>query len=259
MAYEIPANLPDEQHELPTPAPSAPRTPAVHQSLSKARPIRVVSLGDGPHGKLVVCEFPDGWQRGLDLPEEHDAWHPVFSDLPEDQLWALRRFCAPAPYVDANGVRKRRDGVSFITVEVGRHGGAKKARWFDVPDEEYGAGQITGYRAAAELLEALNRGYGPSISVGHILRDVFVAREEESFEKPSRRGAASAFTWVVDEALKFFAKKAKHGPWLDGKVAHAERTNAWFAETEIKEKAAFAQRMKEGKAAKKAARQGGAA
>lgn len=259
MAYFIPANTPldsTEQQEVST--TTAPRTPAVHQSASKARPIRVVSMGDGPHGKQVVCEFPDGWQRTIDLPTEVDAWHPLFDNLPKDQKHALHSFAKPAAYVDANGVRKRRDGVSFITSEVGRNGGCKKYRWFDVPDEEHGAGQITGYRAAGELLEALARGYGPNISVGHILKEVFTA-SDESYSNPSRRGAAAAFAWVLDDALKFFAKNAKHGPWLDGKVAQTERTNAYFAQQAENQKAEFTQRMKAAKAAKKAARQGGAA
>ena len=259
MAYFIPANTPldsTEQQEVST--TTAPRTPAVHQSLSKAHPIRVVSMGDGPHGKQVVCEFPDGWQRSIDLPAEHDAWHPLFDNLPQEQKNELHRLVKPASYVDANGVRKRRDGLSFTTLEVGRNGGCKKFHWFDVPDEEYGIGQITGYRAAGELLEALQRGYGPCVSVGHILKEVFTA-SGESYSNPSRRGAAAAFAWVLDDALKFFAKNAKHGPWLDGKVAQAESVNAYYDKQAAENKAAFVQRMEEAKAAKKAARQGGAA
>ena len=90
------------------------------------------------------------------------------------------------------------------------------------------------------------------------MKEVFVAHAESS-EKPSRCGAASAFSWVLNDALKFFAKNAKHGPWLDGKVADAQRTNAYFAQRAEERKTEFTQRMKEAKAAKKAARQGGAA
>ena len=251
MAYFIPANLPDGQHDIPgnqdgatpfTPA-AATRTPAMHRGDRVDRPVRVVSMVDGPQGKEVMCEFKSGWQRSISLPTEADAWNPLFDGLPQEQKNELHRFAKPAAYVDASGVRKRRDGLSFTTMEVGRNGGCKKFRWFDVPDEEYGAGQVTGYRAAAELLEALQRGYGPCVSVGHIVKEVFVAHAESS-EKPSRCGAASAFSWVLNDALKFFAKNANHGPWLVGKVAQTESVNAYFDKQAAENKAAFVERMK---------------
>lgn len=266
MAYFVPANLPDGQHDLPgnqdgaapfTPAAAA-RTPAMHRGDRADRPVRVVSMVDGPRGKEVMCEFKSGWQRSISLPTEADAWHPLFDGLPQEQKKELHWFARPAAYVDASGVRKRREGLSFTTMELSRNGGCKKFHWFDVPDEEYGAGQVTGYRAAGELLEALARGYGPSISVGHILQEVFTAREE-SYLKSSRRGAAAAFSWVLDEAMKFFAKNANFGKWLDGKAAEAERLKAYYDKQAVEDKAAFVQRMKDAKAAKKAARQGGAA
>lgn len=221
MAYEIPANLPDEQHELPTPAPSAPRTPAVHQGVSKARPIRVVSMGDGPHGKLVVCEFPDGWQRSIDLPTQADGYHPLFSDLPEEARAALVRHVAPPVVIGRDGKRTMSRGLSFTTCTVTPRGYTKDFNDFDVPAEEFGDGNITGYRAAGELLQALERGYGPHINVCSILEEVLKARDED-YMGPSRSGAASAFAWTVEEALKFFAKNARHADWINRKIAEAD-------------------------------------
>ena len=256
MAYFVPADTPLNHTEHSTTQevtfhhPTAPRTPAVHQSASKARPIRVVSMGDGPHGKQVVCEFLDGWQRSIDLPTEADAWHPLFNGLPHEQRLQLHRLVKPVPYVDGKGVRKQREELSFTTTEIGPRGGCKKFNHFDVPDEEYGVGQITGYRAAVEMLEALQRAYGPHVSLGPILRDVFAA-EGESARSPSRRGAVGAFAEVIEGALEFFAKNAKHGPWIAGKVAQAESVNAHYDKQAADDKAAFVQRMKDAKAAKR--------
>ena len=259
MADLIPANTqpsPAEPQEgVPKPN-TAPRTPAVHVSTSKARPVRVVSMGDGPHGKQVVCEFPDGWQRAIDLVEQSDGWHPIFDELPDDQRRALRHFARPATYLDSSGVRKRRtvDGLSFATAVVGRNGSSKSFSWFDVPAEEYSAGHATGYRAAAELLSALGRGYGPRISIGCILKEVYAAIGEDPGKATSRRGAACAFTLIIGEALKFFSQNARHEVWIAQKVAEAERAQAIQAKEDAQDKADFVERMKAAKAAKRAAR-----
>ena len=71
----------------------------------------------------------------------------------------------------------------------------------------------------------------------------------ESAKKPSRCGAASAFSTVLEGALEFLAKNANHGPWIAGKVAQAESVNAYYDKQAVEKKAAFVRRMKAAKAA----------
>lgn len=52
------------------------------------------------------------------------------------------------------------------------------------------------------------------------------------------------------DALLYFAQNANFKPWLDRKLAEAEKSKAWWDEREAKHKAEFVTRMKAGKAAK---------
>ena len=77
--------------------------------------------------------------------------------------------------------------------------------------------------------------------------------------KTGRRGAAVTFLEVVRESLTFMAKHARHTEFVSGRIARAEQYQAYFAESEVSEKAAFVQRMKDAKAAKAQRANGGAA
>lgn len=245
MAYFIPADLPSNQHEVSTEVTTAPRTPAVHQSASKARPIRVVSMGDGPHGKQVVCEFPDGWQRTLDLPTMADAWHPLFSALPPEDRQRLYQHVLPPVVVHQDGTRTRATVLGFVTEKVNRIGSYQSCNHFDVPAEIAGTGEATGYRCAAELLDALAREYGPRIWTRSIINDVVLATKES--RDGSRYFAATAFLHVVAEALCFFAKHAKHQNWLAAKIQDAEAHGAANAAEKARKRVEFVERMREAK------------
>ncbi len=82
------------------------------------------------------------------------------------------------------------------------------------------------------------------------LATVGEAAKERGKGLKNRRGAATAVSWLMADALLFFAKNANFKPWLDRKLAEAEKENAWLDERKAKDKAEFVARMKAGKAAK---------
>lgn len=222
---------------------AGPCTPADHITNGVTKPTRLLELGTGEHGKTALLEFPGGWQRTLDLPTEADAWHPLFSELPQADVQRLRKHVAHPIIRHPDGTRTRRGALSFVTDEINRVGGWTGQRCFDVPAEDYHAGHVTGYHCAAELLEAIGRGYGPHIGVPHIIEAAIQARDEPC-GKPSRRGAGSAFMTIVGDALTFMARHSKHKEFMAAKIAEAERLRAGMAELKAKEKAAFVERMK---------------
>lgn len=248
MAHFIPADTPLNPA---TAAPAAgPWTPAQHIKDGVTKPIRLLALGTGSHGKTALLEFPGGWQRTIDLPTEADAWHPLFSELPQEDCAKLRRHAAHPIIRHPDGTRTRRGALSFVTEEINRAGGWTGERCFDVPAEDYYAGSVTGYRCAAELLEALARGYGPHIIKSHVINDALQA-SDEPHGKPSRRGAGTAFLAIVGEALTFMARHSLHKEFMAAKIAEAESARTTMAELDAKEKAAFVERMKAGRAAKR--------
>lgn len=81
---------------------TTPWTPTHHASAHKTKPVRLLALGTGPHGKTALLEFPEGWQRTIDLPTQADAWHPLFDELAADDKDTLtqRWVCSPL-HIDA--------------------------------------------------------------------------------------------------------------------------------------------------------------
>ena len=241
-----------------TMAQTALCAPAHHASAHKTKPVRLLELGAGPHGKTALLEFPEGWQRTIDLPTQADAWHPLFDDLAVKDKEKLRKHTAHPVIRHADGTRTQQGALSFVTKEIGRNGGRTGDRYFDVPAEAYGAGCITGHRYAGELLMALQRGYGPYIHLDWILREVQEAAGESS-EKPNRSAAANAFLDVVKESMTFMAKHARHVEFVAARIAAAEKYQAYCIEQDAKDKAKFVERMRAAKAAKAQRAKGGAA
>ena len=237
-------------HAHATPAEDKAPTPSAHASTSKAKPVRLLALDDGPQGKTALLEFPEGWQRIIALPTQADAWHPLFDDLTNAERGRLRAHVDHPVIRHPDGTRTKQGALSFITKEISRVGSWTGERCFDVPAEDYYSGSVTGYRCAAELLDALARGYGPHIIKQHVIKAALQA-SDEPYGKPSRRGAGTAFMEVIEGALTFMAKHSRHKEFMAAKIAEVERLQATMAELEAKEKAAFVERMKAGRAAKR--------
>jgi len=225
-------------------------TPAQHAQADKSKPVALLALGTGPHGKTALLEFAGGWQRTIDLATQFDGWHPLFADLPQEDRQRLRDHAVPAFVSHPDGTQSRPDPLSFVRQVRPAHGKSSECTYFDVPAQGYVEGTATGYRCAAELLEALALGYGPHIPLTHVLASAAQAMQDD-FHGTSRRGAAVAFLEVVGQALHFFASRATHQPWLADKVEGAEQYVQYTAERQATERAGFIERMKAGKAAKR--------
>lgn len=234
-------------------ASPTPWTPARQARADKSKPVRLLELGEGPHGKTALFEFPEDLQRAIDLPTQADGWHPLFNELPNEDGYALRRHVLQPVVTGPDGKRSQSQGLSFTTCTITRRGNTTDFRLFDVPAEGCSEGSITGYRCAAELLEALQRGYGPYIDVRGIIKEASEARLER-LSRPSRASAAFAFLDIVVEAMKFLANHSQHGEFIARKIEEAEHYGRYAAEQEAKEKAAFVERMRQARAAKRSVR-----
>lgn len=229
-------------------------TPEQHAQTHKVKPVILLGLGTGPHGKTALLEFPEGWQRTIDLLTEFDGWHPMFDDLSTKDRRSLHEHVEAPFTTHPDGTKSRPDPLSFIRrVETGR-GKFLRYNYFDVPAQDYAEGAATGYRCAAELLAALALGHGPVISIFQVLAEVAEAKKG-SFDGVNRRAAAAAFLGIMGDALTFFARHGNHRAWLDKRIAGAEKYAQDAAERRAIERAEFVERMKAGKAFKRLARE----
>lgn len=225
-----------------------PQRPCQHQ---QNKPVRLLALDDGPQGKTALLEFPEGWRhRIVALPTQADAWHPLFDDLTNAERGRLRAHVDHPVIRHPDGTRTKQGALSFVTKEISRVGSWTGERCFDVPAEDYYSGSVTGYRCAAELLDALARGYGPHIIKQHVIKAALQASDEPYRQAITAR-CGTAFMEVIEGSPDFhdeaFQAQRVHGR----KVAEVERLQATMAELEAKEKAAFVERMKAGRAAKR--------
>ena len=225
-------------------------TPAQHLQADKTKPVTLVALGTGQHGKTALLEFPGGWQRTIDLATQFDGWHPLFSDLPPVDRQRLRDHAEPAFVNHPDGTQSRPDPLSFVRRVQTPRGKLLHWNYFDVPAQDYAEGSATGYRCAAELLEALALGHGPHIQLHHVLASAAQATGED-FHGTNRRAAAVTFLEIVGQALNFFAARSIHRPWLAGKIERAEEYAQDAAERQAVERTGFVERMKTAKAAKR--------
>lgn len=227
-------------------------TPDQHSQTSKTKPVILLALGTGPHGKTATLEFPEGWQRTIDLMSQFDGWHPLFSDLPCEDRQRLREHTQAALVKHPDGTLSRPNPLSFMRrVETAR-GKFVKFTYFDVAAQDCLDGAATGYRCAAELLEALAIGHGPHISLRHLMTEV-VEAEKEASSGVNRRAAAATFVEVTQEALIFFAKHASHRSYINSKISNAEAYKQRIVNQHAIARTEFVERMKVAKTAKREA------
>lgn len=106
-------------------------------------------------------------------------------------------------------------GVSFMT-----HGpGYSDANLFDVPEEEYFEGSLTGIKAAWELLHAASMGSFDEGGAAAVLRNAMeeathVLGRTGKSQEPSRRGAAVGFLEAMAGALAHAVKAWDFRPTL---------------------------------------------
>ena len=128
--------------------------------------------------------------------------------------------------------------------------GRTPSNHFAVPKEDFTTGMVTGTKLFREMLEAMQTSGDSHSCHVQLLIDEMGAAFKEKMGSKNKRGAATTMSWLMADALLYFAQNANFKPWLDRKLAEAEKSKAWWDERDAKRKAEFVARMKAGKAAK---------
>ncbi|MGJ7529191.1 hypothetical protein [Variovorax sp. GB1P17] len=135
-------------------------------------------------------------------------------------------------------------GVSFMT-----HGpGFTDANLFDVPDEEYFEGSLTGIKAAWELLHAASKGDFDADGATAVLRNALqeaadvLASTKKNLD-PSRRGAAVGFLDAMAGALSAAVKSWDFRPTLTRDIRGYEQCAASLVDDMKTSNAAFIESM----------------
>ena len=140
----------------------------------------------------------------------------------------------------------------MIELSCYKHGkGRTPSNFFAVPNEDCANGAVTGTKIFREILEAMeSHGERNAVIMWPLLRDMGLALSEKGGK--GRSAAAMEISWLMADALLYLAKNSNFKPWLDRKLAEAEKSKVWWDERDAKHKAEFVARMKAGKAAKAA-------
>ena len=227
-------------------------TPDQHSQTSKTKPVILLALGTGPYGKTAILEFPEGWQRTIDLVSQFDGGHPLFSDLQQSDKQRLRSHVTLAAVRHSNSTQSRPDPLSFVRHVQTPRGKCLEIKYFDVPSQDYAEGTVTGYRCAGGLLEALAFGHGPYIPISYVMAKVAEA-QKEGFASDNRRAAAAFFMDTVADGLRFFANNLNHQQWINKSIAHAEAYKEGAQIRKDAKRTEFVERMKVAKTAKREA------
>lgn len=153
---------------------------------------------------------------------------------------------------------KARGALSCITVEKTARGRYVGSEHFDVPAEEYGDGNMTGYRLAAEFLAAVKTGT-PGFDPLQVIEDACKALGERDGgtageARKSRRGAAVGFLRPLESLLVMVARAGMHERYIEQLIERGAEWRRKQTTAEKDEKSNFARRMEIAKAAKAQAR-----
>lgn len=127
--------------------------------------------------------------------------------------------------------------------------------YFAVPNEDYADGEVTAIKLFREILTRMkadpDRTSRNHLSPAGIFQDMAKAMDEK-FEG-SRRGAAMSFAWLLSDAVLFLARTGNFEVCLDAKLADAESYAVRESIRKKKDRAAFTERMKAAREAKRQA------
>lgn len=238
-------------------------TPEDHEKAAGAlKVVRLIELGENAHGKTATFEFTGGFVRSVDV-DFKTVWHAAFKDIRGADWWRLlghvapRSKCADGTLVVQNGP------MPFWTQRTTARGRELSTNYFDVPDERYWAGLLTGTKAARELILFLQQ-YERARSV-----ELFIGLEAEisaclcsAAALASKRGAphrnevgahhaANAFCTLV---TRYFMSGAAHAnpAYLDDQVKRDEGYLTWTDKNNAERRLEFTERMRAARAAKAA-------
>lgn len=160
---------------------------------------------------------------------------------------------------------KQAGPLPFITDLYTPRGRHVDRNWFDVPNQTYGEGWITGMEAAAQLLDALRANRSSGFDVLPVLEAaaqvLTESRDSVTDDRPCRRGAAVGFLRMIEASLRYAADSADVGAWIRAQREEHERMATVIAERRRVERMmrgrAFAERMRTARAARRRLRDAG--
>lgn len=237
--------------------------PADHEKASNLKVVRLLGLGEGFHGKTGTFEFAGGFVRSIDIDAE-TIWHSLFGDLDRKEFWRLVRHVETRTRCDDGTVVIQDGPMWFWTRRTTPRGRELESNLFDVPEEGYAAGRLTGAKAARDLILFLRkyeraRELDPwamlNNKIKQCLAQAFALESSRHFNEASRGNAAITFCNIV---TGYFLCGASHAnpAYLDGQVDQEERGVAWELDYEQQNRKEVAERMQVVRAAKAAKRAG---
>ena len=149
--------------------------------------------------------------------------------------------------------------LSFVRGGIGRFGWTS-TDLFAVPDEEHGDGWMTGLRAFQELQQFIQtqpqdpREIGLAHFVQWVLEEAFKLCDTAKVGVKSKRGAACAFTHCAGRFL-LSSLRADTGRYMAATIATNQTQRDLISAHDAKKRAAFVERMRAARAAKRVARQ----
>jgi hypothetical protein len=141
----------------------------------------------------------------------------------------------------------KRGPLSCITRQETTRGAWLSDNCFDVPAEDYGEGNLTGCRIAAEFMRAAaegKKGFDPL----DVIKDACKALDER--DKSGRRGAAVGFMRTLEELLVGLAPAVMRTGYIENQIEQSLKWRRETAERKAAEGLDFARRMEIAKAAK---------
>lgn len=146
--------------------------------------------------------------------------------------------------------------LSFVKYERASKEHHRVTNWFNVPDEQYGDGNITGYMAISEFAQwAKDNPEGCHWAVRGIITEIVrIEGERHEYADLDKIGAAAMFMGGIVSAVVFFAGHADFKPFFNASILRLLEFKKKEAFSAAKEKADFVVRMKAARAAKKVAK-----
>lgn len=232
------------------------------KAASPLKVVRLVELGDGAHGKTATFEFTGGFVRDLDV-DAQTVWHTVLRPIVGADWHRLLKHVAPSSCNADGTIRTQRGPMWFWTESTTPRGRYLADNYFDVPEEDYAHGCLTGAKVARELIMFLKqyeraRQVGPFDGIESMiersLQSAFVLAQSRRYDDvPCAGAAAHVFAQTV---TRFFMVGSEYAnpAYLNGEVERAEASVAWSLDYDERKRKETAERMRAVRAAKFAKR-----
>ena len=159
-----------------------------------------------------------------------------------------------------DGSRKIFEHLSFASTRQSVRGVFIERNCFDVEPELYATGHAKGVRMAKEFFAHIKAHRKPEVSTRLLLQDLFRVDDGAGWCRQTRSSVAEGFIEILCAALEESARVGVLNPkWIDGRAASYDKLVDEERGEYDSRRLAFIERMRAGRIAKQALREGGAA